>query len=277
MSQAYLLLDRTQIEHLPERLFELGITTFQSLYQTTAYSALEEAGPVLVPVFPDSPLAHAFYRDWSATSGVWLESEEQEAVVLEHLRSLIHVRVDGGVTVLFRYHDPRIAALWLAQLPAIERDRLMGPVHLIRLPELDIHQQTPDQPAAQYADRPWLLLSPEQLEHLSTAQRQRFAQRLIEHGQQYFPDCLQGLDASALQQWASQCQHRAGRHGYGAIDEVLLWARFHAELGPDFPDAPAHVAYRSMWAEPGVSPEQRLDNLNAELTRQQLTDKESCV
>jgi hypothetical protein len=178
---------------------------------------------------------------------------------------------------LFRYHDPRIAALWLAQLPVNERDRLMGPVHLIRLPELDIHQQTPDQPAAQYADRPWLFLSPEQLEHLNSAQRQRFTQRLIEHGQQYFPERLPGLDAFALQQWASQCQHRAGRHGYSAIDEVLLWARFHAVLGPDFPDAPDHAVYRRMLAEPGVSPEQRLNNLNAELTRQQFTDKESCV
>ncbi|MHC8374839.1 DUF4123 domain-containing protein [Pseudomonas sp. MDT1-16] len=276
MSQAYLLLDRAQIERLPERLFELGSTTFQSLYQTTAYSPLEEVGPVLLPVSPNSPLAQTFFRDWSATCGIWLESEAQEAVVLEHLRSLIHVRVAGDVTVLFRYHDPRISALWLAQLAACERDRLMGPIRLIRLPELDIHQENPDQPAAQYAQEPWLFLPAEQLDHLGTAQRQRFAQQLIEHCQQYFPECLQGLDAFALQQWASHCQHSAERHGYSAIDEVLLWARFHAALGTDFPDAPDHAAYRRMLAEPGVSPEQRLDNLNAELTRQQLTGKESC-
>jgi hypothetical protein len=277
MSQAYLLLDRAQIEHLPERLFQLGSSTFQSLYQTTVYSSLEEAGPVLVSVFPDSPLAHTFFRDWSATCGVWLESEAQETVVLEHLRSLIHVRVEGDVTVLFRYHDPRIAALWLAQLPACERDRLMGPVRLIRLPELDIHQENPDQPAAVYAQEPWLILSAEQLEHLGTAQQQRFAQRLIEHCQQYFSEYLHGLDAFALQQWAAHCQHTAGLHGYSAIDEVLRWARFHAVLGTDFPDAPAHAAYRSLLAEHGVSPEQRLDNLKAELMRQQLTNKESCV
>ena len=57
MSQAYLLLDRARIEQLPERLFELESTTFQSLYQTTPYSPLEEVGPVLVPVSPDSRLA----------------------------------------------------------------------------------------------------------------------------------------------------------------------------------------------------------------------------
>jgi hypothetical protein len=274
MSQAYLLLDRAQIEHLPERLFELECTTYQSLYQGTAYSPLEEVGPVLVPVAPNSLLAQTFFQAWSTTCGIWLESEAQEAVVLEHLRSLIHVRVEGDVTVLFRYHDPRITGLWLAQLSAGERDRLMGPVRLIRLPALDILQDNPEQPCEPYAHEPWLCLSAQQLEHLGTAQRQRFAHQLIEHCQQYFSEYLQGLDAFALQQWASHCQHSAACHGYSAIDEVLLWARFHAVLGTDFPDAPAHAAYRRLLAEPGVSPRQRLDNLNAELTREQLGGKE---
>lgn len=274
MSQAYLLLDRAQIERLPERLFSLGSTTFQSLYQKTAFASLEEVGPVLVSVSPNSPLAQAFFQEWNTTCGIWLESEAQEAVVLEHLRSLIHVRIEGEVTVLFRYHDPRITAAWLAPLAVGERDRLMGPVRLIRLAELDIQQENPDQPAARYTREPWLFLSAEQLEHLGTAQRQRFAQQLIEHCQQYFCEYVQGLDSIALQQWASHCQHTAARHGYSAIDEVLLWARFHAVLGTDFPDAPEHAVYRNLLAEPCVSPEQRLDNLNAELTRQQLTDKE---
>ena len=274
MSQAYLLLDRTRIERLPERLFELGSTTFRSLYRNTAYGPLEEVGPALVPVSPDSPLAQRFFQEWSMTCGIWLESEAQEEVVLGHLRSLIHVRVEGDVTVLFRYHDPRIAALWLTSLPAFERDRLMGPVRLIRLPELEIHQENPDQPAALYAHEPWLLLSAHQLEHLGSAQRQHFAQQLIEHGQRNFPEYLQGLDDEALHQWASHCQQHAGRHGYSAIDEVLLWAHFHAVLGSDFPDAPAHASYRNMLTEPGLSSRQRLDNLNAELMRRQLIDKE---
>lgn len=274
MNQAYLLLDRAQIERLPERLFELECVTFQSLYQGTAYTPLEEVGPVLVPVTPNSALAQTFLQEWSATCGIWLESEAQEAVVLGHLRSLIHVRVEGDVTVLFRYHDPRITALWLAQLPAGERDRLMGPVRRVRLPTMDVLQDNPDQSSAPYAHEPWLFLSAPQLEHLGTAQRQRFAQQLIEHCQQYFCEYIQGLDASALQQWAMQCQHSAARHGFSAIDEVLLWARLHAVLGSEFPDAPAHAAYRDLLAEPGVSPKQRLENLNAELTRELLARKE---
>ncbi|MDQ3204196.1 MAG: DUF4123 domain-containing protein [Pseudomonadota bacterium] len=274
MSQAYLLLDRSQIEHLPERLIELESSTYQSLYKSTAYSSLEEAGPVLVPVVPNSVLAQTFFREWNTTCGIWLESQAPEAVLLGHLRSLIHVRVEGGITVLFRYHDPRITALWLAELPAGERDRLMGPVRLIRLPALDIHQESPDQPASSYAHEPWLFLSAQQLEQLGTAQQQRFTQQLIEHCQHYFPEHLQGLDVLALEEWARHCQHSAARHGFSAIDEVLLWARFSAVLGAEFPDAPAHGAYRSLLAEPGLLPKQRLDKLNAELTRQQLAGPE---
>lgn len=275
MNQAYLLLDRARIERLPQRLFELGCTTFQSLYQKTAYRSLEEVGPVLVPVTADTPLAQTFFRDWSATCGLWLESQAPQAHVLEHLRSLIHVRVEGDVTVLFRFHDPRIAHLWLAPLSAGERDPLMGPVGVIRLPTMDIHQENPEQRAAQFALEPWLCLSGEQLAHLSSAQRQCFEQRLIEHGQLYFADYFQGLDAVAWQQWAADCQCSAARHGYSAMDDVLIWAGLHAVLGSDFPEAPAHAAYRKHLAEPGTTPRQRLDNLNHELTRHPFTNRES--
>ena len=37
--------------------------------------------------------------------------------------------------------------------------------------------------------------------------------------------------------------------------------------------APGHAVYRQILTEPGVLPEQRLDNLSAELERQLLTDK----
>lgn len=274
MSRAYLLLDRVQIENLLDRLFELtGGTPVHSLYQRTAYSALDKAGPVLIGVTPDSPLAMVFCQEWSATAGIWLESEADEDQVLAHLRGLIHARVDGVATVFFRFYDPRITALWLKDLPAPERDRLMGPVRLIRLPDLQIHQQT-EQPATPYADKPWLLLTAEQLDHLNTAKRQSFARQLIEYGQLHFPKSLGSMDSTTLQQWAVDCQASAARSGFSAVDEVLLWARFYTVLGTDFPAGPEHDAYRQLLAEPGVMPRQRLDNLNCALTHQLLTDKD---
>ena len=274
MSQAYLLLDRTQIDNLAHRLFEVAPSVqFHSLYQRTAYSALDEVSPVLVPVTPNSPLAHTFTEQWSATAGIWLESLTDEKTVVEHVRSLIHARVEGEVTVLFRFYDPRIVALWLADLPAHERAPLMGPIQLIRLPHSVIHQTQPDQPAALYADTPWLLLRAEQLAHLNSAKQRSFAQRLIEHCQTYFPDYLRGQDLTA-EQWVLHCQNTAEHYGYSAADEIFLWARFQAVLGTDFPQGLAHGAYRQILTEPGVTPQQRLDNLNTELTYQLLTDKE---
>lgn len=274
MSQAYLLLDRTQIDNLAHRLFEVTSSVqFHSLFQRTAYSALDEVSPVLVPVTPNSPLAHTFAEQWSATAGIWLESLADEKTVVEHLRSLIHARVEGEVTVLFRFYDPRITALWLADLPAHERAPLMGPIQVIRLPHSVIHQAQPDQPAARYADTPWLLLRAEQLAHLNSAKQQSFAQRLIEHCETYFPDYLQGQDLTA-EQWVAHCQNTAERYGYSAADEIFLWARFQALLGTDFPQGLAHGTYLQILTEPGATPQQRLDNLNTELTHRKLTAKE---
>ncbi|MDD2057374.1 DUF4123 domain-containing protein [Pseudomonas sp. GD03860] len=280
MNQAYLLLDAAQIDNLASRLFELGGgTAFHSLYQQTAYSALAEVSPVLVPVIPNSPLAHTFTCEWSATAGIWLESEAGEAAVLQHLRSLIHARVEGDVTVFFRYYDPRITHLWLTDLEPRVRDSLMGPIQLILLPE-SIHrggfirQENPEQPVAQYADSPGLFLTLEQLNHLSGAKRERLAQRLIEHCRQHFPERLEGLDLAAQLQWASACQRSAERQGYGAVDQVMRWANFHAVLGDEFPFAAEHALYRQILADKAVMPAQRLDNLTTELQRQQLTERE---
>jgi len=274
MSRAFLVLDRIQIDNLLDRLFELtGGATVHSLYQHTAYSALGDVAPVLIAVTADSLLAKVFWQEWSATSGIWLESEADEDQVLAHLRSLIHARVEGNTTVFFRSYDPRITALWLMDLPSPERDRLMGPVRLIRLGELQIHQQT-GQPAIPYSDKPWLWLTTEQLEHLNTARQPSLARQLIEHAQRYFPKHFNSLDPTALQQWAAGCQASAARNGFSAVDEVLRWARFYLVLGTDFPCGPTHSAYRQLLAEPGVAPRQRLDNLNQALTHQLLTDED---
>ncbi|MCF4998719.1 DUF4123 domain-containing protein [Pseudomonas syringae] len=274
MSRAYLVLDRIQIEGLTDRLFELtGGATVHSLYQRTAYKALENVGPVLIGVTPESPLAQVFSQQWSATAGIWLESAAEPEQVVAHLRGLIHARAEGVTTVLFRFYDPRIAASWLADLPSHERDRLMGPVRLICLPDAQIVQQS-EHPAIPYADQPWLALTAEALDGLNAAKRRFFTTQLIEHVQRNFPEALLQLDPAARQQWALDCQAGAARNGFSAMDEVLLWSRFVAVLGNNFPDDAEHGVYRQLLAEPGIAPRQRLDNLNHALTHQLLTDKD---
>jgi len=279
---SYLLLDGAQIEGLVARIYGLEESPLlHLLYQQSAYEALAEIGPLLVAVRPHSELAQVFQQEWQATAGIWLESDASEDDLVEHLRSLIHVRLDGDQTMLFRYHDPRIMALWLGALKTDERDPLMGPVKRIRLPadsgaELALLRENKPQAFARYDDIPWLRLSQEQLEQMNQAKHACFDQRLLAHLQRFFPESLQGMDVAAQQQFAALCRQSAARYGYSAPDEVTRWAGLVAELGADFPQPPEHGRYRHLLEQRGPLPAQRLDNLIAELQCQLLrTDKES--
>ena len=270
MTRAYLLLDSNLIQNLYPRLFDLAkITVTHSLYLTTCYAKLASFGPVLVPVEPGSALASTFIEEWQAQAGIWLESDANEDHVVKHLRSLIHVRLEGDVSAFFRYYDPCITRLWLEDLAEAERDRLMGPVRCIRLPDgLLIQQKNADQPCGQYAPTPWLSLSAQALEHLCQAQREQFTQRLVAHCQRYFPDCLQGLEARAQQDWAHGCQRNAARQGYSADDQVMAWASVYAAFGDEFPDGQAQQVYRQLLSQRDASPERRLERVLDELISQ---------
>ena len=272
MMRAYLLLDSHQIAGLPAQLYELAPSaTPHALYLMTPYAAMASFGPVVVGVERASPLADTFHAHWQDKAGIWLESDAPEAELNAHLRSLIHVQLDGEVCAFFRFYDPMITRLWLHDLPAAERDRLMGPVRVIRLPEADgstllISQQNPDQPTARYAPTPWLKLSAQTLEHLCVAQRSQFLQRLVDHAQRYFPHCLHDLNPRQQQAWALACQASAVRQGYSAEDEVMLWASLYATYGDDFPQGEGHEVYRRLLAERSITPRQRLDRALDELT-----------
>ena len=277
MTRSYLLLDSSQIPDLYARLFQMAQNTIpHALYLTTRYADLASVGPVLVAVKPNGPLARAFSEEWQARAGIWLETVADEADLIAHLRSLIHVQLEGDVSALFRFYDPRITRLWLANLMDAERDRLMGPVRCIRLPDgFYIHQKNSNPLCAQYAAIPWLTFSTQQLEDLCQGKRNQCVQRMIDHCQRYFPQCLQGVEAQAQQQWAQDCQRNAARHGYSAEDEVMCWIGLYAYFGEAFPEGDDHEVYRQLLAARNVTPQQRLDDVLGELTRQLITGEVS--
>lgn len=282
ISKSYLLLDGAQIDGLIARLYALeDAPAVHPLYLQTVYEALADVGPMLVLLNPNSELAQVFNQQWRLTAGVWLESDAQEDELVEHLRSLIHARIDDSLTVLLRYYDPRIMRLWLGPLKAEERDALLGPISLVRLPDDQgadelLRRETQQSSFARYQDTPWLRLSQAQLDDMNQAKLACFDQRLVAHLQRHYPECLQGLDAQGQQQWAAQCRQSAARYGYSAANDVTRWASLSAELGSDFPAAPAHEVYRQLLEQRGPLPAQRLDNLIAELHQHLLrTDKES--
>lgn len=274
MMRAYLLLDSNQIPNLYPRLYELAqIAVPHSLYLTTQYAELAHCGPVLTAVEPNSALAKVFTEEWQEKAGIWLESDADEATLVAHLRSLIHVQLEGEVSAFFRYYDPCITRLWLEDLTVAERDRLMGPVCLIRLPDgeggsLSLRRESLKQAGERYGKTPWLSFSAQELEHLCKAQREHFMQRFLTHCQRYFPQCLQELDSQAQQRWALGCQRNAARQGYSAEDEVMAWAGVYAAFGDEFPEGANQEVYRQILSQRDVSPAQRLELVLSHLISQ---------
>ncbi|SDR80496.1 protein of unknown function [Halopseudomonas litoralis] len=283
-TQAYLLLDGAQMDNLLVQIYQLEDTPeIHLLYQNTHYQALAEVGPLLIKLSTGSRLEQHFMEHWQASAGLWLETDAGESELVEHLRSLVHVGIGSDVTVLLRYHDPRIMRHWLPELPPDDRDRTMGPVLRMRLPALPGEnrageiRRTKPATAARYSNTPWLRLNEEQVERLNRAHLEEFDQRLLAHIDRHFPDCLADCETNARLAWAAACRQSAQAYGYSAADEVAQWANLCALLGIDFPQAPAHQSYQQILTTSRLSHEKRLEHLALELQRHLLTDKEVTV
>lgn len=278
----YLLLDGAQIDGLPNRLYSLEDNPqIHWLYQDTAYHALLDLGPALIALPVHSALEQVFIEHWQDKAGLLIESPAAPESLAEHLRSLIHARVSGDVTLLLRYYDPRVITHWLPGLDAGQRDRLMGPVSRIRLPRGPNHEQRwlvrqREQPIQRYAARPWLYLDDRQLQQLNGARLELFDQQLLEHVQRYFPECLAHLNVAQQYAWAASCRESAAAQGYSTAIEVSRWSALVSALGTQFPWEPEHQPYRQILQHHELNPEQRLDALLLELHRHwRSTDKES--
>lgn len=276
----YLLLDGAQINELLPCIYGMqNDASVHLLYQRTAYAELAEYGPYLVRTAPDGALTRHFEAHWQNHAGLLLASNAELDVLLDHLRSLVHARVDGGQAVLFRYYDPRILPLWLETLAPQERNLYLGPIQRIYRPTVEgqaLLVQRDNQPteAQRYADEPWLHLNAEQLDTLSGAKQTLFEERLMEHLLSHFPDDLGHLDDNQRRQLVRRARDSAARHGYSSADEVARWSSLLLICGSDFPQAPDHAHYRELLAQRGRSPTERLDEL---LHTAAYLDKESAV
>lgn len=266
VSNHYLLLDGAQIDNLQRQVFRLQEgADYVTLYRKTAYADLADCGPVLIKTTPDSPLLRHFQAHWQSTAGLQVFSDADPAELQTHLRSLVHARVPGGSTVLFRYHDPRILPLWLETLSAEERDYCMGPVERFVMCDaagepVVFERQGPGRPAAPYAAQPWLQLSEAQLERLNEAKQAEFDRRLLGHLQTHFPERLAALDADAQRRLVHSCREGAAQYGYSSAAEVARWSGLVVLLGDDFPNAALHGQYRTLLTQPGRLPAQRLED-----------------
>ncbi|MBU3056395.1 DUF4123 domain-containing protein [Pseudomonas indica] len=273
----YLLLDGAQIDDLVPLIYRLQDSpSVHALYQHTAYAEWADSGPFLIRIEPGEPLARHFEQHWQAAEGIRLESAAEPGVLAEHLRSLVHARVEGGEVLLFRFYDPRILPLWLETLSPEARDQALGPVAHVYLPTADEptfgvnRGDTATEPAT-YSDQPWITLSAEQLDVMNGAKQTVFDERLREHLSTCFPEEMALMDDAQQRRLVRLCRESAASHGYSSAEEVARWSSLLLMFGDDFPEAPEHARYRELLAQPGRLPEQRLDDVMLAATE----DKES--
>jgi len=102
------------------------------LYRGELEPELAEAAPYLVSLRPDDP-----FTRWLLTEGWdrhWSMVARTEASLMEmrgHLRRLTMARLPDGRVVYFRFHDPRVARVYLPTCDAAEIKRFFGPIETI--------------------------------------------------------------------------------------------------------------------------------------------------
>lgn len=280
-AQHYLLLDGAQIDDLMQTLYQLEpAPEFHRLYDGTRYAELAEVGPILIATDHSSLLSQHFKEHWSTTAGATLNSRAGTDELIQHLTSLVHASVSGGVSVLFRYYDPRILHLWLANMDDGQRNTALGPVEQFQLwAQGGRHGFSRSAPsvAQRYADTPWLQLSDEQLASLNQAKQQLFEQALLVHMDTWFPDCLANAATRERQAWVRTCCARANEYGFSAAADIVRWAGLLAICGPDFPEAKEHANYRALLRQPGMLPAQKLDAVRLEAQRQALSHSKESI
>ncbi|HLJ87061.1 MAG TPA: DUF4123 domain-containing protein [Candidatus Angelobacter sp.] len=103
---------------------------YQSLYEGPKGESLSDVAPYLVQLPKDSPLLPILVQEgWGKSWGVYLKCPAEFQAVRRHLRHFLEVRQPNGEQVYFRFYDPRVLRVYLANLGPGEAGPFMGPLH----------------------------------------------------------------------------------------------------------------------------------------------------
>ena len=106
----------------------IAIPEWAAIYQFAPYEALAKVSPVLVKLDQPRKWLQQWQQSFPGLAGSMLGSDSGLETVVGHLRTLVCVRVEGGVDSLFRFHDSWIASALYPTLEDTERVRFHGPI-----------------------------------------------------------------------------------------------------------------------------------------------------
>ncbi|ABI56003.1 DUF4123 domain-containing protein [Alkalilimnicola ehrlichii MLHE-1] len=137
----------------------------ERLFAGTRHQEAITVSPCLVKPSPGSALL-ATPETWR-DHGILLESPADPAVVADHLRSLISVRLPSGQGAYCRFYSPGQLVPLLCMLDYEERRAFSGPITAWHLPGTDITIRAPSQGQARGPrDEGWFQLSEAHMTHL---------------------------------------------------------------------------------------------------------------
>lgn len=114
------------------RLVQEGVRLFDStkdtLFEGPNARDLENYGPLMVTIAPDSGYLESWCDRWGDNAGILVVSMRPRADVRAHLRSIFVVKDETGQEHFFRYYDPRVLRAYLPTCTGEEARTFFGPL-----------------------------------------------------------------------------------------------------------------------------------------------------
>lgn len=106
-----------------------GYVKFHWLWEDTDWNEHYRQGPCLVEMEPESGLIDFFAETLAVEGfGVLLQTSKSTSTLIEHLKSLLRVRVHGKGLVYFKMNNPRTLASYIDVLEEEKLSQLLGPI-----------------------------------------------------------------------------------------------------------------------------------------------------
>lgn len=267
------MLDGAAIDDLIKTIYQLNNSPeLDILYLNTPYAELQEISPVLVKIQLNDKLYQTFITQWQASAGIHLIAKGDIYTLGNHLRSSLHAKINGQVT-LFRFYDPRILALWFETITEQQRSKFMGAITKLYLPSPStgelIEYNNTNHLVCVTPSTIWIELTDQQLDHLTQAKITKLKQQILKDLTDCYPQQIESLSTEQQQQLITSSIAKANQYGSDSAMDILLWSILLLHKGLDFPEAKAHQDYQQLLNNRKDPPNIRLDKAIAMLEQEQ--------
>ncbi|WP_223671353.1 DUF4123 domain-containing protein [Kangiella shandongensis] len=254
------------------------------LWEDTDWNEHYRQGPCLVEIEPESALVDFFAETLAVEGfGVLLQTANSTNELIEHLRSLLRVRVQGKGLVYFKINNPRTLASYVDTLAEEKLAQLLGPISNVIWRQnvgakhqwmnyKNSHRYEPEQ-----KNMGWFIWSAEEIQQIDRDELLLFRKSLLNDALHYREIgyferqptmALQKLSEKALTEVIYQLLAEAEE--YQVLDKKLK--KRWVELFLYYKNYVERPAYKMILQDTQLHPNRRIKNVNY-LLKQELKGK----